>query len=138
MPVGELEAFAALSSLARSDMQPLLLPVTVESLGTAIWLVVSFIAVLFVGSMALPGPERRGFALPNGETKTYKLSGMALFFLLHIAVGLATVGLGLSLTPIVQHFWSLVIVAFVLAIVWALALYGYGKRAGTVLKSEVG
>jgi Delta14-sterol reductase len=119
-------------------MQPLLLPITVETLGTAIWMVICFIGVLFVGSIVLPGPERRGFVLPNGETKNYKLSGMALFFLLHIAVGIATFGLGISLTPIVQHFWSLFIVAFALAIAWALALYGYGKRSGVVLKSAVG
>jgi Delta14-sterol reductase len=119
-------------------MQPLLLPVTVESLATAALMVVGFIGIVFVGSIVLPGPRRRGYGLPNGETKAYKLAGLALFILLHIVVGIATFGFGISLTPIVQHFWSLLIVANVVAILWALALYRYGKRGGTVLKSEVG
>jgi Delta14-sterol reductase len=119
-------------------MQPLLLPVTAESLGTATWMALGFIGVLFVGAIVLPGLERRGYLLLNGETKDYKLYGMTFFFLMHIAVGIATFGFGISLTPIVRHFWSLFIVASVIAIVWALALYVYGKRGGTVLKSEVG
>ncbi len=119
-------------------MQPLLLAVTADTLATAAWMVFGFIAALFVGSIVLPGLERRGYALPNGETKEYKLTGMALFFLTHVVVGVATFGFGISLTPIVQHFWSLFIVANVIAIAWALALYAYGKRSGSVLKSEVG
>ena len=121
-----------------SNMQPLLLPVTLESLIEATWMVVGFIGVLFVGSIMLPGLDRRGYPLPNGETKTYKLTGMTFFFLLHILVGIATFGFGLSLTPIIQHFWSLVIIANVIAIGWALTLYAYGKRSGSVLKSTVG
>src|SRR5574341_1679343 len=119
-------------------MQPLLLPVTAKSLATATWMVLGFIGVLFVGAIVLPGLERRGYPLPNGETKDYKLYGMTFFFLMHIALGIATFGFGISLTPIVQHFWSLFIVGSVIAIVWALALYVYGKRGGTILKSEVG
>ena len=121
-----------------SNMQPLLLPVTLESLIKATWMVVGFIGVLFVSSIMLPGLDRRGYPLPNGETKTYKLTGMTFFFLLHILVGIATFGFGLSLTPIIQHFWSLVITANVIAVGWALTLYAYGKRSGSVLKSTVG
>jgi delta14-sterol reductase len=101
-------------------------------------MVVGIIAVLFIGSIVLPGPERRGYPLPNAETKTYKLTGMTFFFLVHIVLGIATFAFGISLTPIVQHFWSLFIVANVIAIAWALALYAYGKRSGSVLKSKVG
>jgi delta14-sterol reductase len=119
-------------------MQPLLLPVTLPSLATAAMMVSGFVGLLFIGALALPGLERRGHALPNGETKAYKLTGMSFFFLLHIAVGIATFGFGVSLTPIVQHFWSLLIVATVLAIAWSLALYAYGRRRGPVLKSPVG
>lgn len=119
-------------------MPPLLLPVTAESLFTATWMVLGFIAALFVGSIALPGLERRGYPLPNGETKGYKLTGMPLFFLIHIALGIATFGFGISLTPVIQHFWSLLIVANVVAIVWSLAIYAYGKRRGSVLRSAIG
>jgi len=119
-------------------MQPLLLPITLESLVTATWMVLGFIGMLFVGSIMLPGLDQRGYPLLNGETKSYKLTGMTFFFLMHIVVGIATFRFGISLTPIVQHFWSLFIVANVIAIGWALALYAYGKRSGSVLKSEVG
>jgi len=119
-------------------MQPLLLPVTAESLARAAGMLLTFVALLFAGSIALPGLDRRGQPQPNGETKDYKLTGMTLFFLLHIVLGIAVFGFGFSLTPIVQHFWSLFIVANVGAILWALAIYAYGKRGGGVLKSEVG
>jgi Delta14-sterol reductase len=119
-------------------MEPLLLPVTAASLATAAWMVLGFIAVLFAGSLVLPGLDRRGQPLPNGETNVYKLTGMTLFFLLHIAVGIATFGFRLSLTPIVQHFWSLLIVANVVAILWAVAIYTYGERGSPMLRSEVG
>jgi delta14-sterol reductase len=121
-----------------SNTQLLLLPITLETLITATWMLSGFIGVLFIGSILLPGLERGGYTLPNGETKTYKLTGMTFFFLLHIVVGIATFGFGISLTPIVQHFWSLLIVANVIAIALALALYSYGKRSGPVLKSKVG
>lgn len=120
------------------NIKPLILPISLETLITATWMLLGFIGVLFIGSILLPGLERGGYTLPNGETKTYKLTGMTFFFLLHIVVGIATVGFGISLTPIVQHFWSLLIVANVIAIVWALRLYAYGKRSGAVLKSKVG
>jgi delta14-sterol reductase len=119
-------------------MQSRLLPLTLKSLEMATWMVLGFIGVLFVSSIMLPGLERRGYLLPNGETKAYKLTGMTFFFLTHIVVGIATFGFGISLTPIVQHFWSLFIVANVIAVIWSLALYVYGKRGGTVLKSKVG
>src|SRR6476646_8506769 len=109
-------------------MEPLLLPITAETLATATWIVLGFIGVLFVGSILLPGIERRGYALPNGGTKEYKLTGMTLFFLTNVVLGIATFGFGISLTPIVQHFWSLFIVANVIAVTWSLALYVYGKR----------
>jgi delta14-sterol reductase len=119
-------------------MPPLLLPITVDSLLTAIWMVLGFVGALFLGALLLPGLERRGYLLPNGQTKEYKLYGMTLYFLLHIVLGIATFGFGISLTPILQHFWSLFIVANVLAIVWSLALLIYGKRSGSVPKSNVG
>src|SRR5262245_37869190 len=114
-------------------MTALLLPVTVETLGVATTMVLSFIGLLFVGALVLPGLERPGPVLPNGDAKDYKLYGMALFFLLHVVLGIAFFGFHLSLTPIVQHFWSLLILANIVAGVWALALYVYGKRGGSVL-----
>src|SRR5262252_4232833 len=118
-------------------MQPLLLPVTIESLATATYMVLAFVTALFAGAIVLPGLERRGYPQPNGETKYYKLYGMTFFFLIHIILAIATFGFGISLAPIVQHFWSLLIVGNVIAIAWALALYFYGKRSRNVLNSDV-
>jgi hypothetical protein len=73
-------------------MPPLLLPVTVESLVMATWMVLGFIAVLFFGSIILPGLDRPGYPMLEGQAKDYKLTGMTLFFLLHIALGVATFG----------------------------------------------
>jgi delta14-sterol reductase len=42
------------------------------------------------------------------------------------------------LAPIVEHFWSLLIVASVVAFAWSIALYAYGKRTGAVMKSRTG
>src|SRR6266508_6272960 len=120
------------------NMQPLLLPITAESLLRATEMVIVFLVVLFIGAIMLPGLDRRGYPLPNGETREYKLTGMTFFFLLHIVVGIAVFGFGISLTPIVQLFWSLFIVANIIAIVWSLALYVSGRRGHSVLKSPVG
>jgi len=119
-------------------MEPLLLPVTAASLLTAAVMVFGFITLLFFGSLIMPGLERSGYPLQNGETIDYKLTGMTLFFLLHIVVGVATFGFGISLAPIVHYFWSLVIVATVVAIAWSLVLYNRGRRRGFVMKSEFG
>jgi delta14-sterol reductase len=101
-------------------------------------MILAFIVALFAGALLLPGLDRPGYPLPNGETREYKLTGMTMFFLLNIAVGVATFGFGISLAPIVEHFWSLLIVASVVAFAWSIALYAYGKRTGAVMKSRTG
>jgi len=116
--------------------EPLLLPVTAETLWTATQMVLGFIATMFVGSMVVPGLERKGYSLPNGEQLPYKLTGMSLFFLTHVVVAVATFGFGVSLAPIVHHFWSLFAVTNVVAVVCTLALFFWGRRSADVLKSE--
>ena len=88
-------------------MQLLLLPVTRESLVTSTGMVLSFIGVLFPGSIFLPGLERQGYFLPNGETRTYKLTGMVAFLLLNILAAIMTFGLGLSLKTILPQLVQL-------------------------------
>jgi delta14-sterol reductase len=104
------------------------LPITAGSLVTAAELVLGFVAALFVGAMLLPGLERDGYELPDGRRKPYRLTGMTLFFLAHIALGVSVLGLGVSLTPVVTHFWSIFAVANALAIVVTIALYVRGLR----------
>ncbi|MGF1465485.1 MAG: hypothetical protein ACFCGT_05065 [Sandaracinaceae bacterium] len=116
----------------------LVLPVTPGTLGTAAAMVLGYLAALFVGSLLLPGLDRPGYELPNGERKRYHLAGMSLWYWLHVAVGVAVLGFGVSLTPLVAHFWSLFVVANVVAVVWSVALFLWGRRQGPVLASREG
>jgi delta14-sterol reductase len=113
-------------------MHELMLPVTPAALLVAAKMVLGFIAVLFVGSLVLPGLERKGYAQPDGTRKDYKLSGMTLFFMTHIALGVITFGFGVSLTPVIAHFWSIFIVANVLAVTWTLVLLVRSRRPGVL------
>jgi len=56
-------------------MQPLFSPVTVESLWVSTLMVLGYLAALFIGALILPGLERRGYSLPNGDTKEYNSRG---------------------------------------------------------------
>jgi Delta14-sterol reductase len=119
-------------------MHPLMLPVTFETLRFAAVMVLGFVLALFLGARFLPGLERTGYPQPDGSRKEYSLTGMTLFFMTHIALGVATFGFGVTLTPIVTHFWSICIVANVLAVIVSLVLYARaqarGRRGKGVLK----
>ncbi len=111
-------------------MSDIVLGVTPATLWTATQMVLGFIVSLFVASIVLPGLDREGYPQPNDERLPYKLSGMTLFFITHIVVAIATIAFDVSLTPLVTHFWSLLIVANVVAFVWTAALYVWGRREG--------
>lgn len=120
-------------------MAPLALPVTPETLATALQMASGFLAVMFAGARFLPGLERLGYPQPDGTRKRYTLTGMTLFFLTNVALGAVVVakalGFGVSLTPIVQHFWSLLVVALALSTLFTLALLAWGRRSGPVCRS---
>jgi len=105
-----------------------ILPVTAGSLLTASQMVLAFFGVLFLGARFLPGLERSGYPEKDGTTRDYKLTGMTLFFVSHVAVGALVFGLGVSLTPVVRHFWSLFVVANVLSLAIGVALYARGPH----------
>jgi delta14-sterol reductase len=109
-------------------MTEMLLPVTPSSLLTAAQMVLGFVAALWLGARFLPGLERKGYPDPDGTLKHYKLAGMTLYFMTHIALGVATFGFGVSLTPVIAHFWSIFIVANVLAVSLSLFLFVRGRR----------
>ena len=120
-------------------MHPLMLPVTFETLRFAAVMVLGFVLALFLGARFLPGLERKGYPQPDGSRKEYSLTGMTLFFMTHIALGVATFGFGVTLTPIVTHFWSICIVANIFAVVVSLVLYAsalerVGRQGKAVLK----
>jgi len=109
-------------------MTEMLLPVTSSSLLVAAKMVLGFVAALWLGARFLPGLERKGYPQPDGTHKHYKLAGMTLYFMTHIALGVATFGFGVSLTPVIRHFWSIFIVANVLAVSLSLFLFARGRR----------
>jgi delta14-sterol reductase len=119
-------------------MDELILPVTAASLLTATKMVGGYMIAMFLGALLLPGLERLGYEQPNGERAAYKLTGMTLFFITHLVLAAATFGFGISLTPILTHFWSIFVLANLVALFWSLGLYVWGRRSGDVLKGHVG
>ena len=119
-------------------MDPLTLPVTASTLWTATQMVVGYLAVMFLGALVLPGLERLGYEMTEGRRASYKLTGMTLFFVAHLAVAVATFGFGISLSPIITHFWSLFVVTNVVAVLWTVALYAWGRRDGEVVRAPAG
>ena len=109
-------------------MHELLLPVTPTTLLTASRMVLGFVAALWLGARLLPGLERKGYRQSDGKQKDYKLSGMTLYFMIHIALGVSTFGFGVTLTPVITHFWSIFIVANAFAIALTFFLFVRGRR----------
>ena len=97
------------------------LPQEVSVFGVLFGLAVygGFIAFLFVLTKYLPGLEVQGQPLPgSGKRRTYKLNGMALFVAVHMLIFVGGWVFRLSLTPLLAHFWSLLIAANLVTIVW--------------------
>jgi delta14-sterol reductase len=101
-----------------------------ERLLVAALLFLGFIAVVFAGSIILPGPKHAGAVLADGSRKTYKLNGLALFLLLASAMVAAHQFEWFPLSVVHRHFWALFAVADVFAFVLTLALYVKGRRQG--------
>ncbi len=116
-------------------LKEIVLPITSESLVVAAEMIGGFVGALYLGALVLPGLEREGYTQPDGSTKDYKLTGMTLFFVAHVVVATMVFGFGVSLAPLVTHFWSLFVVANALAIALSAAFYFRGRRAAAVLRS---
>jgi delta14-sterol reductase len=117
-------------------MQDLLLPVSGETLVDATLMFLGFVVFLFVGSIVLPGIKALGFTQPSGDRKTYKLSGLMLFLLTHVLLVIGTFALGLSLTPLLSHFWSLFIVVNAFAFLWTGILFVKGRLEETQIERD--
>jgi delta14-sterol reductase len=96
------------------------------SLAVATFLLLAFVAVLFVGSKLLPGTIVEGREEPDGSRWLYRINGLALFVATHVVVGAGTLVFDWSLAPLIDHFWSLFLVANLLS---AAAAYGLYRRA---------
>ncbi len=110
-------------------MQDVVLPVTTAHLLHAALGYAAFLLLLYLGSIALPGSRKLGFAQPSGAREEYKLSGLGLFLLTTAIVLAGTFLFDLSLSPVLTHFWSLFIVANVSAFAWAAQLFVTGRRS---------
>jgi len=115
---------------------PEILPVTAETLANATLWVSAFIVLLFVGSIVLPSPRWLGFEQPSGDRKEYELSGLPLFLVTHVVLGVGVAVFGWSLAPLVSHFWSLLVVMNVWALVFTLYLFAIGRAKGATHTKE--
>lgn len=84
----------------------------------------AFIVFLFVLTRLLPGKKVEGQPLPgSGLRLTYKINGMALFVATHMLIFSAAWFFDLSLTPLLEHFWSLLVAANLITLVWLALMY---------------
>ncbi len=111
-----------------STMTPVIVPdlqnnftlLSVDFLAEAAIMLLAYVAVLFLGSMGTPGRHISG-SDAEGNTRTYKLNGLALFLTTAIAVAAAQMLGWFSLSVLYTHFAAL----FVLANIFAFALSGW-------------
>ncbi|PRP92106.1 Ergosterol biosynthesis ERG4/ERG24 family protein [Enhygromyxa salina] len=119
-------------------MDDLRQPVSVEGLLFGLLTCGLFIVVLFALTRLLPGKKVLGQPLPgSGERLTYKINGMALFVAVHMLIFTGAWFFGLSLTPLLDHFWSLLIAANIITVIWLL-LMNRGSRARLAAAAERG
>lgn len=85
-----------------------------------------FIVALFLLSVLLPGRKVLGQPLPNGGRQAYTMNGMALFVATHMFVFVGAKFFGLSLTPLLREFWSLLVAANLITVAWMIWMYRAG------------
>jgi len=114
----------------------LLLDVTPATLLRAMMMVLGFFAAQFLGARVLPGKRESGFPTPTGEVLSYKLNGLAAFLLTPIVLLVWCLAFGGSLTPVLSHFWSLLIVAnlLVAVVLTFLMIRGRAQRSDSLLR----
>jgi Delta14-sterol reductase len=89
----------------------------------------AFILFLFVLARLLPGKKVRGQPLPGtGERLTYKINGMALFVATHMLIFVGAWFFELSLTPLLEQFWSLLVAANLITLAWLALMYRAGRK----------
>jgi delta14-sterol reductase len=94
--------------------------------------VIGFVVFLFLLTMIVPGPKRKGAVLEDGSRKTYVLNGLALFLITAASLAAGQYFELFSLSLLYRHFWGLFVAANVLSIGMTLALYVQGKKSGDV------
>lgn len=97
---------------------------------------VGFLAVLFLGSILLPGQYVSASSSANGTHKLYKLNGLRLFLVVTVVVAIGTLTAHLSLSFLQDYFWSLFIIANLFAILFTVLLYLKGRRTFAVERTS--
>jgi delta14-sterol reductase len=101
-----------------------------------------FLALLFAACKWLPGDAVEGRQEPDGSRWTYRINGMAIFAAANLVVATATLVFGLSLAPLLDHFWELFLAANVVSVAAAVWLYRRGLHglalAGAPLPRTLG
>jgi delta14-sterol reductase len=87
-----------------------------------------FVALLFAGSLLLPGRVERGTPRPDGAVACYRLNGLALF-IATLAAAAACELAGLRLGRLIEHYWSLFSAANLLAFGLSFLLVWTGRQA---------
>jgi len=101
---------------------------SIDSLIRALALMLSFIALLFVGSIVLPGKKIVGPVI-DGKARTYKLNGLLLFLLTVIVAGVLHVTEVFSLSTLLGEFFVWFIAANLFAFVFAGWFYWRGSQS---------
>ena len=91
-------------------------------------LLLVFVGVLFLGSMALPGTRIEGPQV-DGKSRTYRLNGLALFLATVVVMALAHVSGWFSLSALHTRFAALFVAANVFSFALSGLLYWRGARA---------
>jgi delta14-sterol reductase len=98
--------------------------VTLEGVLFGLLTYAAFTVFLFVLARFLPGKKVVGQPLPgSGQRLTYKVNGMALFVATHMLIFVGAWFLDLSLTPLLEQFWSLLVAANIITVIWLAVMY---------------
>ena len=102
--------------------------ITWPAIGDAALMSGAFIALLFVGSVVLPGRQGSGPDV-EGRERTYKLNGLTLFLGVLVFLFVAQALDIFSLAALTERFAALFIVANVFSFALAIVLYLLGNRS---------
>jgi delta14-sterol reductase len=105
-----------------------LAPISVSSVAIAMAGIAGFVAVLFVASSLVPGPEQ-DIVGDDGKRVRYRFNGLALFAITMVSAALVQ-ALGPGLAALARHIWSLFIAANLLAWPAAIVLAFRAPRPG--------
>jgi Delta14-sterol reductase len=101
--------------------------VTISDLLTAAALYLAFVAVLFAGSMVLPGRAYFGVELADGRRRRYLLNGLGLLVVVLFMVGMLAAAAPWTLAVPYHLFIPLLVVANVFAFSLSAVLYRRGR-----------